>query len=55
MGKAKISDPKRLFTLLVSTLFTAGGLWMAASGESFGWYVAGFFGLRRKNGGIHDI
>jgi hypothetical protein len=33
----------RLFTLLVSAAFTAGGIWMAVSGESFGWFVAGFF------------
>lgn len=35
----------RLFTLLVSVVFSAGGIWMIASGNSFGWFVAGFFGL----------
>ena len=36
---------ERLSLLLVSALFTAGGVWMGNSGESFGWLVAGFFGL----------
>jgi hypothetical protein len=35
----------RWFTVVVSTLFTAEGVWMIASGESFGWYLAGFFGF----------
>src|SRR5262245_38906952 len=35
----------RLFTLLLSALFTAGGVWMIASGHSSGRGVAGFFGL----------
>jgi hypothetical protein len=35
----------RHFTLLVSALFTAGGVCMIASGNSSGWGVAGFFGL----------
>jgi len=35
----------RLFALLISALFTAGGVWTIVSGDSFGWYVAGFFGL----------
>jgi hypothetical protein len=35
----------RLFTFIVSALFTAGGVWMIASGNSSGWGVAAFFGL----------
>jgi hypothetical protein len=35
----------RVFLLLVSVLFTAGGLWAAESGDSFGWFVAAFFGV----------
>ncbi len=35
----------RLFTLLVSALFAAGGIGMIVSGDSSGWFVAGFFGL----------
>jgi len=35
----------RLFTLLGSAVFVAGGIWMIADGESAGWFVAGFFGL----------
>jgi hypothetical protein len=35
----------RLFTLLVSIVFVADGVWMIASGNSPGWLVAGFFGL----------
>ncbi len=35
----------RLFTLLVSIVFVAGGVSMIASGDSSGWLVAGFFGL----------
>lgn len=35
----------RLFMLPVSAVFTAGGVWMIASGNSSGWGVAGFFGL----------
>ena len=33
----------RLFTLLLSFPFTAGGIWMIVSGDSTGWYVAGMF------------
>ena len=35
----------RLFTLVVSALFTAGGVGMIVTGDSYGWFVAGFFGL----------
>jgi hypothetical protein len=35
----------RLRLLLLSAVFTAGGVWMAVSGETTGWFVAGFFGL----------
>jgi hypothetical protein len=35
----------RLFSLLVSAVFLAGGIWMGATGDSLGWLVAGFFGL----------
>jgi hypothetical protein len=35
----------RLFTLLVSALFAAVGIGMIVSGNSFGWFVAGLFGL----------
>src|SRR5262245_65397636 len=35
----------RLFMLLVSALFTAGGVWMSVSADSSGWFVAWFFGL----------
>ena len=35
----------RVFLLLVSALFTAGGVWMIVSGDSSGWFIAGFFGL----------
>jgi len=35
----------RRFTLLVSIVFVAGGVGMIASGESSGWWIAGFFGL----------
>jgi hypothetical protein len=35
----------RLFTFIVSALLTAGGVEMIASGNPFGWAVAGFFGL----------
>jgi hypothetical protein len=45
MEKYKVSDPMRWFTFVGSALFTAGGVWMIASGDSFGWLVAGFFGL----------
>ncbi len=45
MEKYKVSDPMRRFTLVVSALFAAGGLWLIASGDSFGRLVAGFFGL----------
>jgi len=45
MEKVKFSDPMRWLTLVGSTLFTAGGVWMISSGDSSGWFVAGFFGL----------
>ncbi len=45
MEKYKVSDPMRVFTLVVSTLFTVEGVWLIVSGESFGWLIAGFFGL----------
>ena len=45
MGKFKISDPMRLFTLIVSALFVAIGVMAIASGNSDGWLIAGFFGL----------
>lgn len=45
MGKFKISDPMRLFTLVVSALFVAIGVMAIASGNSDGWLIAGFFGL----------
>ena len=35
----------RTFTFLASVVFVAIGIWMIASGDSFGWLVAGFFGL----------
>ena len=35
----------RLFTLIVSAVFVAEGVWLVALGESFGWLLAGFFGL----------
>ena len=35
----------RLIALIVSALFTAEGVWMIASGNSFRWGVAGFFSL----------
>lgn len=35
----------RLFTLLVSVVFAAVGIWMIVSGESSGWYLTGLFGL----------
>jgi hypothetical protein len=35
----------RLFTLIVSAVFVAEGVWLIASGETFGWLLAGFFGL----------
>jgi len=35
----------RLFTLLVSALFAAGGVGMIVTDNSSGWFVAGFFGL----------
>jgi hypothetical protein len=45
MEKSKVSDPMRLLTLGGSALFVAGGVWMITSGDSSGWFVAGFFGL----------
>jgi hypothetical protein len=45
MKKVKVSDPMRWFTFVVSAFFVAGGGWMIASGDSSGWFVAGFFGL----------
>ena len=35
----------RRFTLIVSVVFSVGGIWMIASGNSSGWFVTGFFGL----------
>ncbi len=35
----------RLFTLIVSAVFTAGGVWMIVDGDASGWFVASFFGL----------
>lgn len=35
----------RLFTLFVSAVFVAEGIWLIGSGEPFGWLLAGFFGL----------
>jgi hypothetical protein len=35
----------RLFTLLGSALFCAGGVGIIVSGNSTGWFVAGFFGF----------
>jgi hypothetical protein len=37
--------PMRTFTLIVSPLFIAGGIWMIASGEPSGWGGTVFFGL----------
>ena len=34
-----------LLLLLLSSAFTAGGVWMIQDGEKAGWFVAGFFGL----------
>jgi len=45
MGKYKVSDPMRLFTLVVSVLFVAIGVTAIVSGNSDGWLIAGFFGL----------
>ena len=45
MGKAKVSDPMRLFTLVVSPIFVGIGVMAIASGNSDGWLIAGFFGL----------
>ena len=45
MAIASRTTTERLLLVLTSALFTAGGVWMADSGESFGWIVAGFFGL----------
>ena len=45
MEKWKIWDPMRLFTLVVSAIFTVEGVWLIVSGESFGWLLSGFFGL----------
>jgi hypothetical protein len=36
---------KVLLFLLLSSAFTAGGVWMLREGEKAGWFVAGFFGL----------
>ena len=36
---------QRAFTLVVSPLFTVGGVAMIADGQRSGWLVAGFFGL----------
>lgn len=35
----------RLFTLIVSALFTAIGIWGIVDGDSSGWSIAGFFGV----------
>ena len=35
----------RFLTLLVSIVFTVGGIGMIAAGDSTGWFVAGFFGF----------
>ena len=45
MDKVKVSDPMRLFTLVVSAIFIAIGVMAIASGNSDGWMIAGFFGL----------
>ena len=37
--------PYETFTPIVLALFAVGGVWVIVSGDSFGWYVAGFFGL----------
>ena len=38
-------DPWRIFTLVVSALFVAIGIWFVATGTTFGWSLMGFFGL----------
>jgi len=40
-----MSGATRLFTAVTSAFFTAGGVWMARSGDKFGWYIAIFFGF----------
>ena len=45
MEKVKVSDPMRLFTLVVSAIFVAIGVMAIGSGNSDGWLIAGFFGL----------
>jgi hypothetical protein len=45
MEQYKVTDPMRLFTLVVSALFVAIGVMAIASGNSDGWLIAGFFGL----------
>ncbi|HSE36359.1 MAG TPA: hypothetical protein VLG74_03590 [Blastocatellia bacterium] len=45
MEKVKVSDPMRLFTLVVSPIFVGIGVMAIASGNSDGWLIAGFFSL----------
>jgi len=45
MEKSKVSDPMRLFTLVVSVVFVTICVSAIASGNSDGWLIAGFFGL----------
>jgi hypothetical protein len=45
MAIASHITTERLFLFLVSTLFTAGGVWMGVSGDTFGWFAAAFFGF----------
>jgi len=35
----------RGFTLIVSAVFTATGIWLGTSGSPIGWLIAAFFGL----------
>lgn len=45
MEKVRISDPMRWFTLVASAIFIVIGVSAIASGNSYGWLIAGFFGL----------
>jgi len=36
---------KNIFLLLISIIFTVGGIFMLMDGETFGWFVSGFFGI----------
>jgi hypothetical protein len=54
MEKVKVSDPMRLFTVVVSGLYAAGGVWMSASDESFGRFVAWFFGRAGEQQVSHE-